>query len=380
MKTSSTLGPKTIVYYAVYHNCICVGVFNYVEFSRLVHSYFIFVYVFYLQIEFYSKLLRLERIKFHFPVRSDKIWFVFAIFRAILYQTDFRLIPNHLGGCKYNLVMFSLEKARNFLNQLVNLSDISIELDYPTVYRKCSFRPVLFTYNLLVEFQCLMQLYFCFHNSNVISNEFLVPIRSDKIWVAFTIFRLIWYQTDFRLIPNRLEGCKCNHVPSSLTKLETSFLNYLKNSSDFSIKLVYLTIYQKCFFPLVVFTYNLPVEFHCLIQLCSCFYNSSVIFNEFLFPIRSDEICVAFAIFRLIWYRTDFRLITDHLGDCRCNWVPFSLVEATSDFYNFVRKSLGDFIDFHCNLRHVAYPDFWKNCLFHVKYDKKLNLHSKCIS
>ena len=128
---------------------------------------------------------------------------------------------------------------------------------------------------------------------------FQFPVRSDKIWFVFTIFLAIWYQTDFRLIPNHLEGFKCNLVTFSLVKARTSFFNYLENVSDISIKLVYLTVYRKCFFRRGMFIYSLPVKFHCLMQLSFCFWNLSRT-NDFLFSIRSNEIWVAFAIFRLI--------------------------------------------------------------------------------
>ena len=259
MKTSSTPGPKTIVYYAVYHNCICVGVFNYDEFLRLMHSYFIFVSVFYLKIELCSKLVRFKRIEFQFPIRSDEIWVAFAIFRLIWYQTVFRLISNHSGDCRTNRVQIGLMWAVG---------------DFCDFIRKPLGNFIDFHSNLRIV------LYPDFWK-NIISST----VRSNKLWFVFTMFRLIWYQMDCRLIPCHLGGCKYNHVPSSLAKPGTCFLNYLTNSSDLSVKLVYLTVYRKYFFRPVMFTYNLPVEFHCLMQLYFCFYNSNVISYEIVFPI-----------------------------------------------------------------------------------------------
>ena len=42
---------------------------------------------------------------------------------------------------------------------------------------------------------------------NIVDKSFLHFVKSHQIWILITLFRLIWHQTEFRLVLNESEKC-----------------------------------------------------------------------------------------------------------------------------------------------------------------------------
>ena len=53
------------------------------------------------------------------------------------------------------------------------------------------------------------------------------PIKSTRNQILFTIFRLIWNQTDVHLVPNHSENGKCNLIPVYLTRFRKYICVYI---------------------------------------------------------------------------------------------------------------------------------------------------------
>ena len=62
--------------------------------------------------------------------------------------------------------------------------------------------------------------------------SFLKLVNLNQIWIVITIFRLIWYQTEFRFVPNQSEYCNyylnlfwINKIPKIFLRMHNVGLN-----------------------------------------------------------------------------------------------------------------------------------------------------------